>query len=138
MNPYVILGSTAVLLVGGFTAGVKVEQWHRDSEQKAIQEAADKAGKAATDSAVTAIQGLRPVFTTINKGTEKEFHNEVRYTSPDCSVTAPVWSLLDRAYQAAGGEPFGDRVSLPTTPAAAGSDSSVPGASAGGVVPDHR
>ena len=117
MIPHLYLaGAVAALtLAGGFTAGVKVANWRNDSQALAIEKAAQKAGESATQAAVTAIAGIRPVYQTINKGIEREFHNEVRYTSPECSHTPESWRLLDRAYQAAGGQPIGGGAGVPAT-----------------------
>lgn len=132
MIPHLYLaGAVAVAtLAGGFVAGVKVTNWHRDSEQLAIDQAAQKAGDKATTAAVEVIKGLRPQFTTINRAVEKEFHSDTRYTSPDCAITPAVWMQLEQAYRAAGGESFSGGTGVPTPAPAAGSNGSITGASA--------
>lgn len=124
MIPHLYLAGAvaAATLVGGFTAGWKVNSWRHDSQALAIEKAAAKAGESATQAATKAIQSLRPVYTTINKGIEREFRNEVRYTSADCSHTPESWRLLDSAYQAAGGEPFSGGTGVPVAAAAPRSD----------------
>lgn len=125
MIPHLYLaGAVAVAtFTGGIYVGVKTTNWHRDSQELAITQAAAKAGEAATTAAVEQIKNLRPQFTTINQPLQKELHSETRYVSGDCAHTDAVWGLLDRAYQAAGGQPFSDRASLPTSAPAAGSNS---------------
>lgn len=120
--PQLAIAAIAALVIaaGAYGAGWKHAQNSRDSEQLHIEQAAQKAGEKATEAAVTAIKGLRPQFTTINKGIEKEIRSEVRYTSPDCSHTPESWRLLDSAYQAAGGEPFSGGAVVPDAAAAAG------------------
>lgn len=121
MNQLLIAGIGAVVVAtGAFTAGWKTSNWRHDSQDLAIAEAAQKAGDAATMAATDILKSLRPQFTTINRPLEKEYRSEVRYTSDDCSHTDPAWGLLDRAYQAAGGEPFGDRPGLSDAAAATG------------------
>jgi hypothetical protein len=122
VNPYIVGVSALVLFSGGLTTGWKINGWRHDSQRLAIEQAAAKAGEAATMAAAEAIKQLRPVFTTINRPLEKEIRGEVRYISSDCSLTPPVWSLLDRAYQAAGGQPFTSGTGLPDAGTASGSD----------------
>lgn len=114
MNQLILAGVGAAVIAGGaFTAGWRVNAWRHDSQELAIQQAAEKAATAATAAATEVIKGLRPQFTTINRGVEREVRTEVRYS--DCVHTDAAWGLLDRAYQAAGGEPLGDRAGLPAT-----------------------
>jgi hypothetical protein len=120
---WAIAGLAAVIIaVGGFSAGWRVNGWRIDAAQKKADDVEQRATAAATTAAVDAIKNLRPQFTTINKGVERETRTEVRYTGPDCSHTPTAWGLLDSAYQAAGGQPFAGRTSLPTPATAAGSD----------------
>lgn len=116
VNPWVVVGGAVVLFVSGATAGWKVNSWRHDSQDLAIERAAEKAGTAATTAAVEVIKTLRPQFTTINRGVERETFTEIRYR--ECRHTDTAWGLLDKAYQAAGGEPFGSRTGVPAaTPA---------------------
>ena len=112
MNQLILAAiAAAALTAGSFTAGWRVNSWRHDSQELAIKEAAEKAGTAATDAAVVVIKTLRPQFTTINRGVERETFHEVRYS--ECRHTDAAWGLLDQAYQAAGGKPFGGGAGLP-------------------------
>jgi hypothetical protein len=112
MNQLAVAGIGAVVIAAGaFGAGWRVNSWRHDSQKLAIEQAAEKAGHAATTAATDVIKGLRPQFTTINRGVERETRTEIRYT--ECRHTPATWGLLDSAYQAAGGEPFGDRAGVP-------------------------
>lgn len=123
MNQFVLAGIAAVVVAGGaFTAGWRVNDWRHDAQDLRDAKLTEKIAAAATDAAVAAIKGNRPIYTTINRALEKEFRSEVRFTSPDCSHTPESWGLLDRAYQAAGGEPFSSGASVPVAPAPAGPD----------------
>lgn len=115
-------GASVVLFAGGIATGWRVNNWRHDSEQLKIEQTIEQGAAAAATAAVDAIKSNRPIYTTINKGIEKEFRSEVRYTSPDCSHTPESWRLLDRAYQAAGGEPFGSGAGLPTSTPTTGRD----------------
>ncbi len=116
--PYVALA--AVLALAGAYAYGRHDGRQIESAAQAKAEAVAEASRdAMIAAAVEAMKTIRPVYTTINKGLEKEFRSEVRYTSPDCSHTPESWRMLDTAYQAAGGEPFagGSGVSAPASPA---------------------
>ena len=107
----------AVLIAGtSFAAGWRVNGWRIQSEAASVEQAAAKAGQAATDAAVAAIKEIRPVYQTITRQVERETRIEPRYVDPGCAHTDVTWGLLDSAYQAAGGQPFGDRAGVPAAP----------------------
>lgn len=125
MSPYAIIAAMVLgvgALGGSYIAGRSDGRKIEIAAQAKAEDLAKKQGDAMTAAAVAAIQNLRPQYTTINKGIEREFRNEVRYTSTECSHTPESWRLLDSAYQAAGGQPFGDPAGLPTSTPAIGSD----------------
>ena len=116
MTPYAP-ALVAVLIAGtSFAAGWRTNGWRIKAEAASVEQAAQLAGQAATDAAVKAIKEIRPVYQTINRQVERETRIEPRYLDPGCSHTDAAWGLLDSAYQAAGGEPFGDRAGLPDAP----------------------
>jgi hypothetical protein len=113
MNPWILLGGVAALILA-YGSG-RFEQHRLDVGSDAIAEqAAQKGADKATEAVVGAIKGLQPKFTTIYKPLEKETRVETRYTDAACSHTPTAWSLLDQAYQAAGGEPFSGGAGVPT------------------------
>jgi hypothetical protein len=139
MTKLEIYAIVAVLfMAGSFATGWKVNGWRINAQAKHDEQLVAKASDAMTTVAVDAIGKIKPTFTTVNKGFEKEFHSEVRYTSPDCSHTPESWRLLDRAYQAAGGEPFSGDAGVPAPAAPAGPDagSDNPGTGSG-LAGDH-
>ncbi len=116
LTPQVELILAALLIAGSFYGGWSVNGWHRDSQALIIERAADKAGQKATDAVVEKIGTLRPQFTTIQGKVEREIFTDIRYR--DCVHTDVTWGLLDSAYQAAGGKPFGSGTGVPApTPA---------------------
>jgi hypothetical protein len=113
VNPYVP-ALVAVLIAGAsFGAGWRVNGWRIKAEAASVEHAALLAGQAATEAAVAAIKEIRPVYQTITRQVEREIRVEPRYVDPSCSHTDTTWGLLDSAYQAAGGKPFGSGAGLP-------------------------
>lgn len=116
VNPLVPLAAGVAVTVAGFVAGWQVNGWRIKAEAASVEQAAEKAGDKATAAAVAAIKEIRPVYQTITRQVERETRIEPRYVDPGCAHTDATWGLLDSAYQAAGGQPFGDRTGLPATP----------------------
>jgi hypothetical protein len=121
VNSYALIGA-ALLIAGAYAFG----RHDGHSIEQAAQARAEDVRKTASDAMTAvvaeAIPKIRVTYTTIQQPLQKEFHNEVRYASADCSHTDTAWGLLDRAYQAAGGQPFGDPARLPAATPAAGPD----------------
>lgn len=113
MNPILPVLAGAVLAALGFASGWQVNGWRLQAESAKVEQAAERAGKAATDAAVAAIKEIRPIYQTINKAVERETRIEPRYVDAGCSHTDGAWGVLDAAYQAAGGAPLGDRTGMP-------------------------
>jgi hypothetical protein len=111
VNPWLVVGGAAALFGGGLATGWRANGWRHDSQQLVIERAAQAAGEKAATAAATAIGGLRPQFTTINKGIERETIYEPVYR--DCQHSDATWGLLDQAYQAAGGQPLSDPARVP-------------------------
>ena len=112
---YIRIGIFALLAVSCFATGYKVSSWRHDSVAYGLQQAAEKASQAATEAAVAQIKQLRPQFHYVTNEIQRETQTEVRYR--ECVHTPAAWGLLDDAYQAAGGEPFGSGTGLPAPPA---------------------
>jgi hypothetical protein len=101
VNQYVLAGIAAIVLAAGaFTAGWRVNSWRHDSQQLAIQEAADKAGKAATSAAVTAIEGIQVKYVTIKQQAETVTREVPVYR--DCTHDPRGLQAINQAL--AGGE----------------------------------
>jgi hypothetical protein len=115
MIPHLYLaGAVAVVtLAGGFIAGVKVTNWHRDSEQLAIKEAAQEAGIAASTAAVDAISKIDIKRVTIRQELEREIRTEPAPPAV-CDISASMQDTLNRAIT--GSEPAGTGMS-PANPA---------------------
>lgn len=110
MTPW--LGVAALALVAGSYAFGRHDGRTLEvaAQLKAVQ-VADAAAAAATDAAVEAIKGIRPIYQTITKGVERETIREPVYL--DCRHSPDAWRLLDDAYQAAGGAPLGGGAGVP-------------------------
>ncbi len=113
MNPYVLIGGAALIAIGSATAGWKVSNWRHDSQDLLIERAAAKGAEVATNVAASAIQSLGTQYIPIKGGIQRETRIEPVYIN--CEHTPAAWGLLDRAYQAAGGEPFPSGAGVPTS-----------------------
>jgi hypothetical protein len=121
MNPLLIRAAVAAAVVAvAFGTGWKVNDWRRDSLDLAVVEAAEKGAQASREASIAAIQGLGKVYVPIKGGVEREIRTEIRYR--DCVHTDSAWGLLDKAYQAAGGEPFFGGTGLSDAAPSGGSD----------------
>lgn len=109
-NAYLAGAAAVILGAGGLTTGWKAANWHRDSQQLAIERAAQKAGESATAAAVEAIKGIQPKYTTINRAVEREITTNTVYG--DCRHTDASWVQIRAAYEAAGGD-WGDAGIVP-------------------------
>ncbi len=116
IQAYAAGAAALILTAGAATAGWKAANYRRDSQELAIARAAEKAGDAATTAAVSAIQGLQPKYTTINRAVEREITTNTVYG--DCKHSDAAWLQIRSAYEAAGGN-WGDAggVPAPATPA---------------------
>jgi hypothetical protein len=116
MIPHLYLaGAVAVLtLTAGFVAGVKVTNWHRDSQQFAIEQAAEKAGKSAAEAAVTAIEKIEVRNVTIKQQAETVTREVPTYR--DCVHDQRVFDGINQALT----EPGADPPRLPAADAAHG------------------
>lgn len=110
--PVLVLGLT-------FATGWNVANWRRDSLELAVVEAAEKGAVASRAAIVSAVQELRPKYTTINREVQRETRIEPRYLSADCEHTDAVWVQISAAYEALGYPPL-DRAGVPAAPAPGG------------------
>lgn len=95
-----------------FVLGWQVSNWHRDSMELVALEAADRAALASREAIVSAVNGLRPKYVTINREVQRETRIEPRYLSADCEHTDAVWLQISAAYEALGYPPL-DRAGVP-------------------------
>lgn len=116
--PWRWIGVLALLAVT-FATGWNVANWRRDSMELVVARAAEASGAASRSSIVSAVQKLRPVYTTINRKVEHETRIEPRYLSADCEHTDAVWVQISAAYEALGYPPL-DRTGVPPAPAPGG------------------
>jgi hypothetical protein len=112
VNQLLVAGiGAAVVAAGGFTAGWRVNSWRHDSQQLAIEEAAKKAGEAATGAAVSAIEGIQVRYVTIKQQGETITREVPVYR--DCVHDPRGLSAINAAL--AGGQSGSSAVGLPAT-----------------------
>lgn len=96
MNQLLIAGIGAVVIgAGGFATGWRVNSWRNDSQQLAIEQAAEKAGAVATDAAVTAIKGLEKIYVPIKQKGETITRTEPVYVN--CEHTPDGLRVVNEA-----------------------------------------
>ncbi len=108
-----LAGIAAVVIAGGaFTAGWKVNAWRHDSQQLAIQESAEKAGKAAADAAVTAIEKIEVRNVTIRQQAETVVREVPVYQQ--CKHDGRVFDSINAALAEPGTGAAGVPTAVPT------------------------
>jgi hypothetical protein len=112
VNPYIIIAVAVVLAGGGAATGWKLHSWRDAAVEQSIEKAAKAAGEESDKRWGEKVATLRPIYTTVTKGVEKETIRETRYAT--CEHTDAAWSLLLDAYAAQDGQKPAD----PGVPAA--------------------
>jgi hypothetical protein len=98
VNQLVIAGIGAVVIgAASFATGWRVNSWRHDSQQLAIEQAAEKAGQLATDAAVTAIKGIEVKYVTIRQNAETITREVPVYRDGTCNHDPRMRDAINQA-----------------------------------------
>ncbi len=98
MNQLLIAGIGAVVIgAGGFATGWKVNSWRHDSQQLAIEQAAEKAAEKVASNAVDAIQTIEVRNVTIRQQAETITREVPVYRDRACAHDERMYQTINQA-----------------------------------------
>lgn len=91
----------ALVLVGAFSAGYRISNWKHDSEELVAAKAAQEAAQAVSGAAVTAIQGIKVKYITVQQHAETITRENVIYK--ECTHVPEMMQTLNSALEGSHG-----------------------------------